>query len=121
MREAVLYKIFLDLQEAYGALDQDRYIEILTMYGVGPRAIQLLRTYWGRNTILAKGGIYYSPQLKEYHRVTHGEPLYSSIFNMVVDTVIHHWVMVVAATDTPLVALIQDLAAYFHVEDGLVA
>ena len=45
MREAVIYKIFLDLQKAYGALDWDRCIEILAEYGVGPRELQIPRMY----------------------------------------------------------------------------
>ena len=45
MREAVLYEVFLDLQKAYAALDQDSCLEIIEAYGVGPRALWLLWTY----------------------------------------------------------------------------
>ena len=46
MREAVLHTIFLDLQKAYDALEQERCLDILLGYGVGPRTLQLLQTYW---------------------------------------------------------------------------
>ena len=43
MREEVLYVIFLDLHKAYDALDRSRCLEILEGYGIGPRAINLLK------------------------------------------------------------------------------
>ena len=43
MREQVLYFIFLDLHKAYGALERDRFLEILKGYDVGPRAHHILR------------------------------------------------------------------------------
>ena len=56
LREEVLYVIFLDLHKAYEALDRSWCLEILEGYGVGPRACWLLRTYWGRQTIVARVG-----------------------------------------------------------------
>ena len=61
MRNSVLHEIFQNLQKAYDALDWDRCLEILALYGVVPRALQLLRTYWGRLTMVAKAGGYYPP------------------------------------------------------------
>ena len=45
MREEVLYVIFLDLTKAYDALDRSRCLDILEGYGVGTRALCLLRRY----------------------------------------------------------------------------
>ena len=59
MMEEVLYVIFLDLHKAYDALDRSRRLEILEGYWVGPRARQLLRTYWGKLTMVARSGGYY--------------------------------------------------------------
>ena len=56
LSEEVLYVIFLDLHKAYDALDRSRCLEILEGYGVGPRAHRLLRTYWGRLTMVARAG-----------------------------------------------------------------
>ena len=56
MREAVLYEVFLDLQKAYDALDWDRRLKIIGAYGVGPRALGLLRTYWARLTTVVRAG-----------------------------------------------------------------
>ena len=45
LREVVLHVIFLDLHKAYDASDRSRCVEILEGYGVGPRALHLLRRY----------------------------------------------------------------------------
>ena len=47
-REAVLHVILLDLHKAYYALDRSRRMDILEGYGMGTRALHLLRKYWER-------------------------------------------------------------------------
>ena len=42
MKEVVLFKVLLDLQKSYEALDWCRCLEILVTYGVVPRTIQHL-------------------------------------------------------------------------------
>ena len=44
MREAVLYKVFMDPRKAYDDLDQKRTLDLLAAYGVGPRKVRLLQT-----------------------------------------------------------------------------
>ena len=116
MREELLYEIFLKLKEAYGALYRYRYLEILATYRVEPRELRILRTNWGRLAMLASIGGYYDPPFKGYRSVTQVYPLSPTIFNVVVDAVIQHWVMVVVATEVGSEVLgvsIQDLAAFF--------
>ena len=98
MREEVLYEIFLDLHKAYDALDRDRCLDILAAYGVGPWAIRLLRRYWNRHMMVARAGGYYCAPFKGFRGVTQGDPLSPTIFNVVVDAVLCHWVTVVAAS-----------------------
>ena len=69
MREDVLHEILLDLQKSYGALGKERCLEILDGHGVGPRTIQLLRTYWGRIQTVEVARCYYGPPLKVYQWV----------------------------------------------------
>ena len=70
MREMVLFKIFLYLHKAYTALYQDRCLGILVEYGVGPRTIRLLRTYWGCLTMVARDGRYFGMMFKGYRVLT---------------------------------------------------
>ena len=92
MREEVFYVIFLDLTKAYDALDRSRCLDILEGYGVGPSARCLLRTYWRRLTMVARAGGYYGEAFKGERGVTQGDPLSPTIFNVVVDAVVRHWI-----------------------------
>ena len=74
MREAVLFEVFLDLRKACDALDWKRALEFIIAYGVGPRTVQLLRTYWDRLTMVAKAGGYFGCPFKGYRGVTQGDP-----------------------------------------------
>ena len=55
----VIFEVLLDLQKAYYNLDKDRCLKIIMAYRVGPRALQIIWTYWGRITMLSRGGRYY--------------------------------------------------------------
>ena len=92
LREEVLYMIFLYLHKAYDALDRSRCLEILERYGVGPRARRILQTYWRRLTMVARAGGYYGTAFKGERGVTQGDPLSPTIFNVVVDAAVLHWV-----------------------------
>ena len=92
MREEVLYVIFLDLQKAYDALDRSRCLEILEGYGIGLRDRNLLKQYWHRLTMVVQAGGYYGKAFRGERRLTQGDPLSSTIFNVVVDAVLRHWV-----------------------------
>ena len=96
MREAVLYKVFMDLQKAYDALYQDRCLKILPAYRVGPRALWILRTYWGRLTMVAKSVGYHVPPFKGFCEVTQVNPLSPMLSNVIVHSIMHHWVAVVS-------------------------
>ena len=99
MRWAFLFEILLGLKKAYDALDWDRCLEIIAAYRVGPRVFRPLQTYWDWLTMVARAGIHFRLPFKDCLGVTQGDPLYPMLFNLVMDAVICHWVMVVAATE----------------------
>ena len=88
---------FLDLHKAYDALDRSRCLEIVEGYGVGPRARRLLQTYWRCLTMVARAGGYYGTTFQGERGVTQGDLIPPTIFNVVVDAVIRHWVTGVIA------------------------
>ena len=92
MREEVLCVIFLDLTKAYDALDRSRCLDILERYGVSPNARRLLTTYWRRQTMVARATGCYGTAFRGERGVTQGNPLSPTIFNVVVDAVVWHWV-----------------------------
>ena len=70
--------------------------------------------------MVVRAGGYYGPPLKLCRGVTQGYPLSPTLFNVVVNTVIHH----VAATEvgTNVLGLsMWYLAVYLYAENGLVA
>ena len=71
-----------------------------------------------------KAGGYFGRPFKGYREVTQGDPLSPTIFNVVVDAVICHWVTVVTPTEAGTGGLgfaIIDLVAYLYADNGLVA
>ena len=66
MKEAVLFWVLLNIQKAYDTLDQEMYLELLAAYGVGPRTVRLLRTYWDQLTMVEKAGRYFGHLFKGY-------------------------------------------------------
>ena len=86
--------IFLDLHKAYDALNRSRCLDILEGYGVGPRACRILRTYWSRLRMVAKAGGCYGVVFRGARGVTQGDLISLTIFNVVMDAVVRHWVSV---------------------------
>ena len=116
--------IFLDLTKAYDSLDRSRSLEILERYGVGPRARRLLREYWGKSTMVARAGGYYRTGFKGAIGVTQGDPLSPTIFNVVVDAVVRHWVTIAveeAETQGERGREGRHEATLFYADDGMVA
>ena len=86
--------ILMDLHKAYDALNRSRCLFTFEGYGVVPRSHQLLQTYWKRFMIVASSGGYYGTAFQGARGVTHVDPLSPTIFNVVVDAVVRHWVTV---------------------------
>ena len=59
MREAFLFKVFLDIWKAYDTLEWERALNLLAAYKFGPRTVRLLQMYWDRLTMVAKAGGYF--------------------------------------------------------------
>ena len=84
--------IFLDLTKTYDALDRSRCLEILEGYNFGPNSRRLLTTYWRRLTMVDRAAGYYRTAFGGERGVTQGNPLSPTVFNVVVDAVVRHWV-----------------------------
>ena len=74
--------------------------------------------------MVARAGRYFEHLFKGYQGVTQGDPLSPTIFNMVVDAVICHWVMVVTSAEAGMGGLgftIIDCTAYLYANNGLIS
>ena len=119
-----MYVIFLDLHKAYDALDRYRCLDILEGYSVGPRACWLLRTYLRRSSMVERAEGYYGEAFKGARGVTHVDPLSPTIFNVVVDAVVCHWVTLVMTEAKKRGERGNEgrhQAALFYADDGMVA
>ena len=124
LREVVLYVIFLDLHKAYDALDRFRCLEILEGYGIGPRAREMIRNYWHHLTMVVQVGGYYRTYFWGERGVTQGFLLSPTIFNVVVDAVVQHWVTRVLEESEARRELGKERRhqeALFYADDGMVA
>ena len=72
-------------------MDRSRCLGILEGYGVGHRALRLLRQYWERLRMVVRRGGYYGATFRKERGVTQGDPLSPTILNVVVDAVVRHW------------------------------
>ena len=114
--------IFLELAKVYDALYRSRCLGILEGYGVGPGARRLLSNYWRRLTMAARAGGYYGTAFKGERGVTLGDPLSPTLFNVVVDAVVWHWLEGLQADKNEKAAEGGEghFSAFFYADDGMV-
>ena len=65
---------------------------------MGTRYIHLLHRYWERLQMLERTGGYYREKFRRERGMTQGEPLLPTILNVVVDSVVRHWELLVTET-----------------------
>ena len=101
---------------------------ILVAYGVGPQALHLLLRYWDRLLMVSIVVRYYRGTFKGQLRVTQGYPFSPTIFNVVVDVVLRHWVYVVSEEEKEVEEGpegfgrdIHRLMEYLYANDGILA
>ena len=90
-REEFLHAIFQDLRKSYNALERSMCPYILEGYGMGIRSLRLLCRYWEMLQMVARTRGYYGETFYGENVVMKGDPLLSTIFNVVVDAVVRHW------------------------------
>ena len=121
LRKEVLHVIFLDLHKAYDALYRSMCLEILEGYGMGPRARRLLRAYWGKMTMVERERGYYGEAFKGARGVTQGDLISPTIFNVVVDAVVIHWVKMALDEEEKKGNEGRHQAALLYAEDGMIS
>jgi hypothetical protein len=83
-----LYQIYLDLKEAYDALDREQTLKILAAYGVGPRMLCLQKHFLDRAKLVCCTRDNYGEPLNAKRGVTQEGPLSSLMFNVCVNAVV---------------------------------
>ena len=105
-------------------MDRSRSLEILKGYGVVDRVRRMLREYWEKTKMVARVGGYYRKDFKGGRGVTQGDLLSPTIFNVVVDAVVRHWVTITvteAENRRERGREGRHQAALFYADDGMLA
>ena len=74
--------------------------------------------------MVAKAERYFASPFQGYCGLTQGNPLPPPVFDVVVDAVIQHWIMVVVPEESGTKRLretFQELPVFFYADDGSVA
>ena len=82
----------------------------------------MLREYWERTTMVARAGSYYGKGFKGGRGVTQGDPLSPTIFNVVVDAVVRHWLTITvkeAEKRGERGREVRHQVALFYADDGM--
>jgi hypothetical protein len=125
IHQVPVYEVFLDLRKAYGSVDRDRTLAVLKGYGVGDRMLRLFHRFWDAQVIVARQGGFYGEPFKATRGVTQGDPASPTLFNVLVDAIVRHWLTLVlddgSADDDGLGLSARDRLVLFYADDGLIA
>ena len=91
---------------------------------MGPQLCSLLRKYWSWIRKVSKAGGYYGALFKGARGVKHGDLLSPTIFNVVVDAVVQHWVTIMVEIAEERDGRGQEVRhqnSFFYADYGMVA
>ena len=125
LEQQPFYGVFLDLKKAFDSMDPECCILILEGYGVGPRMIQLIQTYWRDAIMVCRTSGFYGLAFKAGRGVTQGRLLSAKLFNILVNAVAHKWFRQLRDDGDYAEGEIKELSAtffaIFYVDDAYLA
>jgi retron-type reverse transcriptase len=124
IQQVPIFEIFIDLKKAYDTLDRERTLEILEHYGVGALTLQLLRQFWDRQLVVAKQGGHFGMAFPATRGVMQGDIVSPTIFNIVVDAIVRHWLNLVLDDGSEVNGFgrtVREQLVLFYADDGLLA
>jgi hypothetical protein len=88
VEQVPLYEVFIDLQKAYNALDRGRALEIMELYGVGGKALRLIRQFWDQMLVVARQAGFFGVLFLATRGLMQGDMQSPTIFNIVTDAIV---------------------------------
>ena len=123
LEQHLLFGIFIDLKNAYDAMDREQCLDLLEAYGVGPKLLWLLQHFWDEAGIVYRAGGCYDKPFKACQRVTQGAPVSPRVFNLMVDAIVREWIRQVVVNDAARWGVeeeIRNFLAIFYAKYGLI-
>ena len=99
-------------------------LELLRAFGVGDKACTLLARFWEEMQVVARQSGYHGMVFRTSCGVTQGDIISPTLFNIVVDAVVHYWLSQVVGEGSETTGLGQTITeklTIFYADDGLVA
>ncbi len=52
LEQTQLYRIFIDLCQAFDAMDRERCLDLLQPYNLGPNMLRLIKAFWNQSVLV---------------------------------------------------------------------
>jgi len=86
-----LHHVFLDFTKAYDLFNQAQMLIILQDYGVEPNILWLLSLFWDQHMAIPCQHVFFGKPFPVAGRLATGDIPAIVIFNIMTDTILHHW------------------------------
>ena len=95
-----LLLVFLEPRKSYDNLDRGGLLKTLERYRAGPKMRGILAELWVQQEVVTRGNWYHGPQFRATRGTTQGGLKLLTLFNVVVDNVVRHWLSMTVEDDT---------------------
>jgi hypothetical protein len=72
-------------------MDQERCLQLMEEYGVGPHMRRLIRHFWDEATNVCRASGNYGVPFKSGRGITQGGPLSAKLFKIIINAVVREW------------------------------
>ena len=83
-----LFQVLLDLLSSCESLERGGYVGIIRDCGLWPNIRRLLQRFWNEQAAVPKARRYYVHLFLTERGVTQGDPVYPTVFNILVESVV---------------------------------
>ena len=95
-----LLLVFLEPRKSYDNLDHGGLLKTLERYRAGPKMRGILAELWVQQEVVTRENWYHGPQFRATRGTTQGGLKLLTLFNVVVDNVVRHWLSMTVEDDT---------------------